>query len=66
MMIVLGMRGNEWAWQNKRWESVEQFQLEQKIWSKWGIRIAKILLILGILGFILNPIFKLLESLHYI
>jgi hypothetical protein len=65
MMIVLGMRGNEWAWQNRRWESVEQFQLEQQIWSKWGIRIAKIFLFLAILGFILNPFLKLIESLHY-
>jgi hypothetical protein len=59
MMIVLGMKGNEWAWQNKRWESVEQFQHEQKIWSKWGIRLAKIFLIMGILGFILSHILKL-------
>jgi hypothetical protein len=65
MMIVLGIKGNEWAWQNKRWESVEQFQLEQKIWSKWGIRLAKIFLVLAILGLILNPILKLLQSLHY-
>jgi hypothetical protein len=66
MMIVLGMKGNEWAWQNKRWESVEQFQREQKIWSKWGIILAKILFILAVLGIILNPILKLLKSLHYI
>jgi hypothetical protein len=66
MMFVLGMRGNEWAWQNRRWESVEEFQNEQKIWSKWGIRLAKILIILAILGFILNPILKLLVSLHYL
>jgi hypothetical protein len=56
MMIVLGMKGNEWAWQNKRWKSVEQFQHEQKAWSKWGLRIAVILLALGILSYILNPI----------
>jgi hypothetical protein len=65
MMIVLGMKGNEWAWQNKRWESVEQFLHEQNIWSKWGIRLAIVFLILGILGFILNPILMLLRSFHY-
>ena len=65
MMIVLGMRGNEWAWQNKRWKSVEQFQHEQKIWSTWGIRLAKIILILAILGFILNPFKILIETLYY-
>ena len=65
MMIVLGMRGNEWAWQNKRWESVEQFQHEQKIWSTLGIRLAKIILFLAILGYILNPFKNLIKSLYY-
>ncbi len=26
MAIVLGVRGNEWAWQNKKWDSIEQLQ----------------------------------------
>jgi len=65
MMIVLGMKGNEWAWQNKRWESVEQFLYEQNIWSKWGIRLAIVFLILGIMGFILSHILMLLRSFHY-
>ena len=64
MMIALGMKGNEWAWQHKRWESVEQFQHEQKAWSRWGIRIAIILLVLGILGYILKPILNLLKLLY--
>jgi hypothetical protein len=62
MMIVLGMRGNEWAWQNKRWESIEQFQREQKIWSKWGLRFAVLILVLGILGFILTPFLNFIFS----
>lgn len=66
MMIVLGMKGNEWAWRNKKWEGIEQFQLEQKTWSKWGIRIAILLLALGVFGYILEPILKLLRSLHYL
>jgi hypothetical protein len=65
MMFVLGMKGNEWAWQNKRWESIEQFQREQQHWSMWGIRVAIILLILAIIGFILNPILHVLKSLQY-
>jgi len=64
MMIVLGMKGNEWAWQNKRWESIEQFQHEQKIWTKCGIILAIVLLFLGLLGFILTPILTLLKSMH--
>jgi hypothetical protein len=65
MMIVLGMKGNEWAWQNKRWENVEQFQRAQRSWSKAGLIVAVILLFLGILGLILNPIIKPLKSLQY-
>ena len=64
MMIVLGMKGNEWAWQHKRWESIEKFQHEQKAWSRWGLRIGAVLLALGILGLILNPIMSLLEMLQ--
>ena len=28
--IVLGIKGREWAWQNKEWESVEHFLAVQK------------------------------------
>jgi hypothetical protein len=64
MMIVLGMKGNEWAWQNKRWDSIEQFLKEQRTWSKWGLRIAALLLVLGILGFIMTPLLKIIHSLQ--
>lgn len=32
--FVCGYKGNEWAWKNKEWESVEQFHIIQK---KWGL-----------------------------
>ncbi len=38
--FVLGARGNEWAWQNKRWESIAQFQEVQRIWAICGILFA--------------------------
>ncbi|MGK7896810.1 MAG: DUF4339 domain-containing protein [Xenococcus sp. (in: cyanobacteria)] len=31
--IVLGVKGNEWAWQSRKWDSVEQFQAYQKGWA---------------------------------
>lgn len=31
--IWFGIKGNEWAWQNKRWESIEQFHSVQKKWA---------------------------------
>jgi len=37
MVFVLGFKGNEWAWQNKRWKSIEHFQRAQKRWAIWGI-----------------------------
>jgi hypothetical protein len=35
--IILGMKGNEWAWQSRKWESVEHFKKTQKTWLIWGI-----------------------------
>lgn len=34
--IVLGIKGNEWAWQHRQFDSVEQFKQTQAVWSKWG------------------------------
>ncbi len=30
MIFVLGAKEDEWAWQNKRWNSIEQFKRAQK------------------------------------
>lgn len=37
MSLVLGYKGREWAWRNKRWDSLEHFQRVQRLWSIWGI-----------------------------
>lgn len=37
MPWVLGFKGNEWAWQNKRWQSVEHFKKVQRTWMWWGL-----------------------------
>lgn len=36
MMIILGLKGNEWAWENRHWDSVEHFQKTQRVWARWG------------------------------
>jgi hypothetical protein len=36
MPFVLGARGNEWAWRNRRWESTEAFRKTQRAWAIWG------------------------------
>ncbi len=35
--IYLGIKGNELAWQNRKFESVEQFKAVEKIWAIWGL-----------------------------
>jgi serine/threonine-protein kinase len=31
--VVLGVKGNEWAWRSRRWSSVKAFKRHQRIWS---------------------------------
>ncbi len=35
--IVLGLKGNEWAWRKNEWESVEKFKRAQAHWRPVGI-----------------------------
>lgn len=35
MRIILGVKGNKWAWKNKKWESIEDFKKTQKTWADW-------------------------------
>jgi hypothetical protein len=35
--IVLGVKGREWSWRNKKWDSVEQFKNTQRPWDIAGI-----------------------------
>jgi hypothetical protein len=60
MMFVLGAKGNEWAWQNRKFESVAQFKAVQKAWTIWGL----VILGLGILMTILTwgAIFALIAT----
>lgn len=44
MTILLGIKGNEWAWKAKKWDSIEHFKTVQRKWAKWGV----ILLIAGV------------------
>ena len=48
MRIILGIRGNEWAWQHKKWDSIEQFKKWQKTWMWWGIAIIAAYIVLVI------------------
>lgn len=37
MVIILGIKGREWAWKNNQWESVDHFNRVQEKWSFWGL-----------------------------
>jgi hypothetical protein len=37
MAVYMLIKGNEIAWQNRRWDSIQQFQEVQKKWMIWGI-----------------------------
>jgi hypothetical protein len=37
VILICGRFGNKWAWQNKKWPSLEIFQERQKLWSSSGL-----------------------------
>ena len=59
MLIWFGVKGNTWAWQNKRWKNIEHFH---KIQRRWAIALL-ILYLPSILMFILIIIMTLLGAL---
>ncbi|MEJ2504831.1 MAG: hypothetical protein P8Y81_01015 [Ignavibacteriaceae bacterium] len=61
MIFVLGAKGNEWAWQNKRWQSIEHFKRVQRLWAIWGF----ILFALGIIFSILIVLVAIAASGSY-
>lgn len=47
--VVLGIKGNEWAWQHKKWDSIEHFKKTQRTWKKWGIGLFIASVVIGII-----------------
>ncbi|MEA5572628.1 serine/threonine-protein kinase [Calothrix sp. UHCC 0171] len=39
MAILLGAKGNEWAWKSRRWRSIEHFKQHQRGWAIAGLLI---------------------------
>ncbi len=58
MAIILGIKGREWAWKNKKWESAEHFNRVQKKWSIWGATLVLGMFVLGILAAIAIPAYQ--------
>jgi hypothetical protein len=57
MSIVLGVKGNEWAWQKKRWDSIEHFQRTQRKWAYWALA----LFLLGVFPILILTMIAVLE-----
>jgi hypothetical protein len=51
--FVLGVKGREWAWQAKHWDSVEQFNKTQKTWGMVGLILAIIGIVFAVLWFMI-------------
>lgn len=54
--VMLLIKGREWAWQNKRWDSVEHFNRVQRKWAKVGV-ILLCIPIVGIIAAIAIPLY---------
>ncbi|MGB7649663.1 MAG: hypothetical protein WBL62_00500 [Gallionella sp.] len=58
MSVVLGIKGREWAWQNKQWESLEHFNRVQRKWSMWGAIVVGGIVVIAITAAIAIPAYK--------
>jgi len=57
MMFILGVKGREWAWRNKKWDNIEHFQRVQRKWSLWGIIVVGVYL-LAVIAAIALPAYQ--------
>ena len=57
MAVALGIKGREWAWRNKKWESLEHFQRVQRRWSLWSLLFVGVAIV-GILAAIAIPAYQ--------
>jgi len=44
--IMLGRKGNRWAWEQRRWDSIESFRETQRKWAMWGAIVATLLVVI--------------------
>ena len=49
MTIILGIKGREWAWQAKRWDSVKHFNKVQRNWAIAGLILLVVVIAITIL-----------------
>ena len=49
MSFVLLFKGNEWAWQNRKFSSPEEFKEVQRKWTLWGIAFFILIIVFAII-----------------
>lgn len=55
LTFFLAARGNELAWRSKRWSSVDHFRRTQRTWMKWGLAVAALNLMFGLVFLTKGP-----------
>ncbi len=60
--FVCGLKGNEWAWQNKKWSNIEEFNNIQRKWATFSSIIISTILIFSILVPVLVITVKMAET----
>ena len=48
--------GNQWAWQNRQWESIQQFKETQRVWAIWGLVLFLVGIVLAMVAMLLSII----------
>lgn len=48
--LVLGAKGNVWAWRSRQWRSVQDFKSHQRAWAKAGIIIFPVTIVLYLIA----------------
>ena len=53
MQFYMLFKGNEAAWQNRRFDSIAQFKEVQHKWMIWGVAIFAVSCVLSVIGFVI-------------
>lgn len=60
--ILFGVKGTEWAWNNRSWSSITNFRQTQDTWNKVGL----VFFLLGIIGIFMTIIFSFATLSQYL
>lgn len=56
MAFIIGAKGNEWAWRNRAWPTVEQYWKSRRRWAWAGFGIFILMVILVLLSFTIEEL----------